>query len=126
LMPVIATAFNQRYPDIRLSIEELAADDIEAGLEQGDLQVGVGFLPPTSTSLESERLFEERLVLVVRRDHPLGQQQSVAVKELNGMSLIMLAKTFCTRRLWEENARLAAAEPRVVLEMNTVNSILSV
>src|SRR5690606_17870911 len=36
LMPVIATAFNQRYPDIRLSIEELAADDIEAGLEQGD------------------------------------------------------------------------------------------
>jgi LysR family cyn operon transcriptional activator len=126
LMPAIATTFNGHYPDVKLSIEELAADDIESGLEQGDLQVGVGFIPPTSTSLESAGLFEERLVLVVRRDHPLAQQESVAVKELDEMALIMLTKTFCTRRLWEENARFAAAQPRVVLEMNTVNSILSV
>jgi len=38
----------------------------------------------------------------------------------------MLSNTFCTRRLWEENAQLASAQPRVVMEMNTVSSILSV
>lgn len=37
----------------------------------------------------------------------------------------MLSQSFCTRRLWEDNARLAGAQPQIVLELNTVSSILS-
>lgn len=126
LMPTLVTAFIARYPEIKLSIEELSSDEIERGLEQGHLQVGVGFAPPANLMIESEPLFEEQLVLVVRDDHALANQRLISVKALDHLPMIMLSNTFCTRRLWEESARLADAEPRVVMEMNTVRNILSV
>lgn len=125
-IPTLITQFASRYPDIRLQVDELAADDIEAALVNGDVQVGVSFVPPTLASLGFVDLFTEELVLVTRRDHPLADERSLAVSALDGMPLIMLAKTFCTRRLWEESARLVSAVPRIAMEMNTVSGILSV
>ena len=126
LMPSVIAAFSAQYPNIRLHIEELSSDELESGLEGGDLQIAIGFLPPTLKTLASEYLFDERLVLVIRNDHPLSNNEYLSVAELDELPMIMLANTFCTRRLWEENARLASAQPQVVMEMNTVGSILSV
>lgn len=126
LMPSLVTAFNESYPDVKLSIEELSSDDIEIGLEQGDLQIGLSFAPPANPLIDHELLFEEQLVLVVRDDHALAQQRLIPVKALDDLPMIMLSNTFCTRRLWEESARLAGSQPRIVMEMNTVRSILSV
>jgi LysR family transcriptional regulator, cyn operon transcriptional activator len=126
LIPTLATCFTHQYPQIRLSIEELSSDEIETRLESGDLQVGLSFIPAALASIHTELLFEERLVLIVRQDHALAQQNEVPVRTLDAMPMVMLSNTFCTRRLWEEKARLAAAQPQVVMEMNTVSSILSV
>ena len=126
LMPSLVSAFSEQYPDIRLSIDELPSDELEFGLERGLLQVGLGFIPPTNTLIDTNALFEEQLVFVTRDDHPLAKDKSLAVSMLDDLPMVMLSNTFCTRRLWEENARLAAAQPRIVMEMNTVSSILSV
>lgn len=125
-MPSLVTAFVRQYPQVRLLVEELPADGIEARLEDGSLQIGLGFIPSTSAHIASEHLFEEELVLIVRADHDLSQQTRLAVGTLDDVPMVMLSHTFCTRRLWEENARLAEAQPRIVMEMNTVSSILTV
>jgi LysR family cyn operon transcriptional activator len=125
LMPHLITAFAARYPDVKLRVDELPSDEIEAGLEGGSLQAAIGFIPASRAEIAHERLFSERLALVVRADHPLAPKRTIAVSVLDGLPMIMLANTFCTRRLWEESARLASAQPRVVLEVNTVSSILS-
>lgn len=126
LMPALAAAFTQRHPHIKLSIEELSSDEIEARLESGSLQVGIGFMPAANAYIHTELIFEEQLVLIVRQDHALAQQNAVPVGMLDAMPMVMLSNTFCTRRLWEQKARLAAAQPQIVMEMNTVSSILSV
>lgn len=126
LLPTLLTAFTQRYPQIRLSIEELSTDDIENRLAAGTLQLGLGFTPTTHPKIQSSPLFEERLVLIVRTDHPLAHQRQVRVGELDQLPLVMLSHTFCTRRLWEESAQLATAQPQIVMEMNTVSSLLAV
>lgn len=126
LMPALVTQFAEQYPQIRLLIYELSSDEIEMRLENGELQVGLGFVPISNLSIESEPLFEERLVLIVRDDHPLADQSPIPVQSLDRMPMVMLSNTFCTRRLWEENAQLASAQPQIVMEMNTVSSILAV
>jgi len=126
LMPSLATAFAEQHPQIKLIIDELSSDEIEVRLERGELQVGLGFIPSTNASINTRALFEEQLVLIVRDDHPLARQKTVAVENLDQMPMVMLSNTFCTRRLWEENAQLNSAQPRVVMEMNTVSSILAV
>lgn len=126
LMPLLASAFAECHPQIKLCIDELPSDEIEKRLEQGELQVGLGFLPGSSHSLESFALFEEPLVLIVRDDHSLAYQAQVAVASLDQLPMVMLSHTYCTRRLWEESAHLTPARPQVVMEMNTVSSILAV
>lgn len=126
LMPSLAAHFAERYPHVQLSVEELPTDEIEARLEAGTLQLGLSFIPAANDQLDTTPLFEERLVLVVREDHPLARQPRVSVKSLDNLPMVMLSNTFCTRRLWEENARLAGSQPRITMEMNTVSSILSV
>jgi len=126
LMPALVTQFAEQYPQIRLLIDELSSDEIEIRLENGELQVGLSFVPISNLSIESESLFEERLVLIVRDDHPFADQTMIPVQSLDKMPMVMLSNTFCTRRLWEENAQLASAQPQIVMEMNTVSSILAV
>jgi LysR family cyn operon transcriptional activator len=126
LMPLLASSFAQRHPRVKLLVSELSTDEIEAGLEQGELQVGLGFIPSSSQSIDAQPLFEEQLVLIVRGDHPLAQRKQLAVGSLDQLPMVMLSNTFCTRRLWEDSARLTPAQPDVVMEMNTVSSILTV
>lgn len=126
LMPGIVSTFAECYPNVKLFVEELSADDLERWLEDGDVQIGIGFTPPALPGIVVEELFEERLVLVTRRDHPLAGRDAVPVATLHDLPMVMLARSFCTRRLWEENARLVSAQPKVMLEMNSVSGILSV
>ncbi|MBX3031805.1 MAG: transcriptional regulator CynR [Chloroflexi bacterium] len=126
LMPGLVARFAASHPRVRLTIEESATDAIERRLGRGELQLGVGFLPASDPDIETEPLFEEELALVVRDDHHLVGERSVPVRSLDGLPMVMLSDTFCTRRLWEENARLAGAQPRVTMELNTVNGILAV
>ena len=126
LMPSLASTFTERYPQIKLYVNELPTEAIEASLEQGELQVGLSFLPSSSQYINAQPLIEEQLVLIVRDDHPLAQHKEMTVASLDQLPMVMLSHTFCTRRLWEESARLTPAQPQVVMEMNTVSSILTV
>jgi len=126
LMPLVAAAFAERHPQIKLFVDEVPTDEIEARLEQGELQVGLGFAPSSMSGIEALPILEENLVLIVRDDHPLAQKTSTTVTSLDQLPMVMLSNTYCTRRLWEENARLGHAQPQVVMEMNTVSSILAV
>src|SRR5690606_27969909 len=84
LMPHLITAFAARYPDVKLRVDELPSDDIEAGLESGDLQAAIGFIPASRAEIAHERLFSERLALVARADHPLAGKRSLQVAALDG------------------------------------------
>jgi LysR family transcriptional regulator, cyn operon transcriptional activator len=125
LMPSIIGTFVSQYPRIKLLVEERSTDDIEAGLESGEFQVGLSFIPTNNAIIDSTFLFEEQLILVVRRDHPLAQVECLLVKALDELPMVMLSRTYCTRHLWEDTARLAGAHPQVMMELNTVSGILA-
>lgn len=126
LIPALVNTFSGYHPQIRLLVDELPSDEIESKLLNGELQVGLGFVPAAHAVIATEILFEEQLMLIVRDDHPFAKSKSIAVEAIGEMPMVMLSNTFCTRRLWEENALLAHAHPQVLIEMNTVSSILAV
>ncbi|GIV77761.1 MAG: LysR family transcriptional regulator [Litorilinea sp.] len=124
-MPQLVARFTRQYPAIELHVDELPADDIEAGLLDGTLHVGIGFVPPTSRDIQTESLFTEELVLIVAQEHPLAAQAEVPVQEVAQFPLILLPRSFCTRRLWEASAAQAGVSPKVLIEMNTIGTILA-
>lgn len=125
LLPQVVAHFSRLYPGIKLGIEERSADAIEAGVIDGSLDLGMSFVPAASEEIEAEELFSEELVLIVAARHPWARRQRVAVRELHQQPLALLSTSFCTRRLWEACAARAGAQPRVVVEMNTVSGLLA-
>ncbi len=124
LIPQVVTLFVRQYPGVRLQVMELPADEVEAGVLEGRFQLGLGFVPPTREGLEASPLFEEELVLITPPTHPLAACHRASLLELKAVELVLLPTTYCTRKLWDRWARAAGLEPKVALEVNTIEGLL--
>lgn len=125
LLPHIVAAFSSTYPAITLQVEERAADEIESGVLDGTLQLGISFVPPSLGEIEAVPLFSEQLVVIVAQGHPWYERSEMTVRELDGAPMVMLSPAFCTRRLWDACAAEAAICPKVIVELNTVGGVLA-
>lgn len=80
LAPVIAKEFESRSLNARLSMIESLFHPIENKVRQGEIDFFVGPMSEThsKTSLIIEKLYDERLVILARRDHPLRGAQRLS------------------------------------------------
>ena len=68
ILPLILPAFHKKYPRVDLSVIEESTRDLEQRLEQGELDVMIGFAPFFSEHAESCPLMTDRLFLVLPRE----------------------------------------------------------
>lgn len=125
LVPQVVAQFIRDYPNIEIHIQELRADDIEARLRSGELQLGIGFMPLESADIEAELIFTEDLVLIVANDHPLAAQQQVDWSAIDGVPLALLPTNYCTRRLVETSASHAGITLNTRVEMTAIDALLT-
>ncbi len=124
LVGALVDPFNQRYPGIELSLEELPQDALEAALIDDRLDLGVAFSEPGSVEIDSQPLYLERLGLVLGRNTRRRtrrwppQRWRVAV----GVVARRLRHASAYRRL-PAPARVTA---RVALEANSISAIVDV
>ncbi len=123
-IPSCVASFLARYPDVKVVVDELAADDIPARLKAGGIDIGISYRPEQPGDLQFEPLYNEELVLVVSPEHPWAGRKRVRLVELHHQRLVLLQREFCSRRLLEECFTACGAEPQVVAEMNTVAPML--
>lgn len=125
VMPQVVTQFVRRYPLISLKLEELSGQDIERRVCDGQLDIGVGFDPPTSGKLECQSLFEEDMVLITARRHRLAKRQHLALAALADEPLALLSTDFCARRLIDDSFRAVQVHPNIAVESNSIEGILA-
>lgn len=125
-IPECVARFMAQHPTVGVVVEELPADAIADRLRAGELDFGVAYRPDPRGDLEFEPLFNEELMLVVGKLHPLATRKRVRLIELHHEMLALLPASFSTRRLLDECFRAAGAEPKVVIEMNSIAAMLGV
>lgn len=123
-IPECIASFQQRYPRVRVKVEELAADLIAQRLEQGSLDLGIAYRPGVPGALQFEPLYHEEMVLVVADGHPLARRKRVRMVELHRLPMALLPASFATRQMLDECFRSCGAEPQVVAEINTLAPIM--
>ncbi|WP_201160088.1 LysR substrate-binding domain-containing protein, partial [Rhodoplanes elegans] len=124
LMPRCTAAFLARHPGVRIVVEDLAAPVIEARMREGTLDVGIGYAPAGDDALTFEPLYEEELVLAVPATHPLAGRRRVRMSALHHMPLILLTRSFATRRMLDDWFAAAGVAPDVIVETNTIGPML--
>ncbi|OPK11796.1 MULTISPECIES: transcriptional regulator CynR [Pseudomonas] len=116
-----------RYPNIHLQIFELSMDDIEAGLVDDSLDIAIAFNQVRHADIEAIPAFTETLGVMVGRDHPLYESQAaLSAGELARLEFALLTTDFVTRNRIDEYFALEQITPKVVIEVNSVSTLLEV
>ncbi|MFW7348377.1 MAG: LysR substrate-binding domain-containing protein [Pigmentiphaga sp.] len=124
-IPECVAAFMALHPTVQMLVNELSADAIDSRLRNDELDLGIAYRPVGPSELHFEALFDEEMVLVVSKSHPLAQRKRVRMVELNRQRMVLLPREFSTRGMIDDCFRTCGAEPVIVAEMNAVASMLA-
>src|SRR5215207_7002959 len=124
LIPECVALFLARHPTVRVRVDELPADEIGERLLAGGLDIGIAYRPSGATTLWFEPLYNEEMVLVVGRSHPLAGRKRIRMVELHQQRLVLLPDYFATRIQLEECFKASGAEPIVIAEFSTIAPML--
>src|SRR5213076_3550942 len=83
LMPPLLGLFAASHPGISLTVEEISSTEIETALEEGRMDVGLGFVTRHSPNLRYERLCTDEFALIVAETHPWSKRRVIPFSELH-------------------------------------------
>lgn len=89
LVPRLLARLETDQPLVTLRITEAPTNNIVPAVASGALDTGVISLPADSADVVIEPLFEEQVVLVVPDGHDLAQAESLEMRDLRGVPLIL-------------------------------------
>ncbi|MEV6505167.1 MULTISPECIES: LysR substrate-binding domain-containing protein [unclassified Streptomyces] len=127
LLPDVLRAFHDRYPGIRLLIEEGGSHDLVRELARGALDLALVVLPlPTpSPALTTVELLREDLVVVSSPEAPApGRGRTVRISDLEGERLVMFRHGYDLRELTVAACRTEGFEPDFAVEGGEMDAVL--
>jgi DNA-binding transcriptional LysR family regulator len=129
LLPDVLRAFHDRYPGIRLLIEEGGSHDLVRQLARGALDLALVVLPlPTpSPALTTVELLREDLVVVSSPEAPAPGgpgRRTVRVGDLEGERLVMFRHGYDLRELTVAACRAEGFEPVFAVEGGEMDAVL--
>lgn len=126
LVPRLFAALRSRHPQIRLTVTDGTNTTLEAQLSSGQLDLAAVTLPVHSDELTTTPLFEEDLVLVVPKDHPLTRRDApLPLEALAGVELLLPAPGAALRDEIDAAARVAGVELLSSMELDGLRMIAS-
>ena len=123
LLPRVLARFHEHHPEITISILELHSDDLAQRLESGALDLALAIMPMRLDEMEHTVLAVEELVVLVRADNPLAQQESVRLEQLRDQPLIMFRQGYNLRSATLSAFERAGFVPHVALDGVEIDSV---
>jgi len=114
LIPRLLVAFEKDHPRVTVSIREDLGPDMVEGLENGEVEFGIGPYSSVPKRLSFRPLFRQPFFLILPRSHPLARRRKVELADLEGLDLLCPAKGTTARTVLEEvaDARRVAIRPK--------------
>ncbi|MDQ3198814.1 MAG: LysR substrate-binding domain-containing protein [Verrucomicrobiota bacterium] len=124
LLPKLLGPFFEQHPGIDLSIREISSTDIETGLEEGQMDLGLGWVTRHSPNLRYEHLGDDEFTVAVPEGHPWARRRVIRLGELHRQRIVQLPDTYVMRRMTDEICRNHRIRPRTVAEINSMEAVL--
>src|SRR5947199_7915723 len=124
LVPHLLGLFAAGHPGISVTVEEISSTDIETALEEGRMDVGLGFVTRHSPNLRYERLCTDEFAFIISEEHQWATRRIIDFSELHQERLLQLPDSFVMRRMTDEICRNHHVRPRIVAEINAIETLL--
>lgn len=124
IAPMIINRFSEKQPGVTLSIASGDTKSLHEKLLRGEVEF-VASAPPTDlvidNAIETTELFEDRDVIIMRRDHPLASKSDITLEDLASQTWLVSMQL---QMQWNQicNIFLAAglAPPAKYVDMDSV------
>jgi DNA-binding transcriptional LysR family regulator len=121
LLPPVLSRFTATAPDVSVTLHTLEADAVSAVVQAHKADLG---LVAVSADIQfdgviSSDLFDERLVVIVRKDDVLAEKKSVSLRTISKRDLVLPPANGVTGGIIHSAFRLAGLKPRVRLSLSS-------
>jgi DNA-binding transcriptional LysR family regulator len=123
LLPPIMRAFRAAYPDVEVTLQELATSQQIEAIAQGRIAAGFVWLPIANPEIATEPVFREPFVAALPAAHALAARARIPVAALAGQPIVMFWRQPNDVGLHGSVSailREAAIVPNVVQTVNTL------
>ena len=119
-------AFKKEFPQVHLNICYRNVVELMEMVSKGDLDFALSFKSSEKfENVESRILFDNRLSIIVREEHPLTRKESVSLADLEDYELILPGVGLQARSAFDSILAERHLDLNVSIEANEVNTILN-
>ncbi len=120
-------AFKKEYPDVTLNICYKNVMELMELVSDGELDFALSFRSSEKyDNVESHILFDNKLSIIVREDHPLTRKEFVRLADPEEYDLILPSIGLQARSTFESIIADRNLNLKVAMEANEVNTILNI
>ncbi|WP_123039481.1 LysR family transcriptional regulator [Cohnella candidum] len=123
ILPRVLSYFQNQFPLIKTSIQSMSSSQVLASVENGSVDVGIGYLSDKSPQVETSVLYYDTFELVVSPRHPLADAKNVTIGSLKDIPLILLSPDTLGRRFVDRIFREHQIQPNIVMELNSSEEV---
>ncbi|WP_432670079.1 LysR substrate-binding domain-containing protein [Flavobacterium sp. SM2513] len=97
LLPMFLSNFINKYPKVKLIIEELNTDEIITRLKNGHLDAAIASTPLQEEKLKEIVLYYEPFVAYIPENHKIADKKEIEISDLNLEEILLLQDGHCFR-----------------------------
>lgn len=99
VVPRLISEFLHTHPEVTIQFHTTLIQDMPNELLSGKADVAISVLPVEVEHLKSEKLIEGKMVCVIPTGHPLANQESISIFDLQAEKLVLYSRTIPFGRL---------------------------
>ncbi|UHA74568.1 LysR family transcriptional regulator [Paenibacillus sp. 481] len=123
ILPRVLSYFQDQFPLIKTKILSMPSNQVVTQIENGTVDIGIGYLNEKNPNLVSSVLYYDTFELVVSPDHPLAGCQHPTIEMLREIPLIMLSPDTLGRKFADEVFRKYNIQPHIVMELSSSEEV---
>lgn len=97
LLPMFLKSFTNKYPKVKLKIEELNTQEIITRINEGHLDAAIAATPLESENIKERVLYFEPFVAYIPKNHRLSSKKKLNVEDLDINDMLLLEDGHCFR-----------------------------
>lgn len=119
--------FAARYPGVKLKIFSRSMEELLEMLRKRDVDFALAYKPVENhEDIESHVLFDDKLSVIMRCDHPFAGRRSLSIKDIEHQNIVMPSKGLQARNALDRSVDLNKAGLDISCELNDVNMLLDI
>jgi DNA-binding transcriptional LysR family regulator len=123
-LPKIIHAFNERFPDVRVTLLDQQYPEVIESIEAGIADLAVTAVDGNESGLRFQLLAEEELLLVVPSSHPLASAGQVTLDRLAPFPLMLLDRYADLRRTIDQECARRAISFKPLMAASNLTTLL--